>query len=108
MPYNMLHTPQTPHTPGTGDLPLLASSPSSVPNPSAATNSSYHHHHPDLSSLTSSDLPSDLNFDPESVINGEGSGQEELNVSLYTKLTNSLRERRKKIRFVKKQLVFLF
>ena len=82
MPY-ILHTPQTPHTPGTGDLPLVASSPSSVPNPNAASSSSNHHdcEPPDLSSLTSSDLPSDLNFDPESVINGEGSGQEELNVS---------------------------
>jgi len=80
MPY-ILHTPQTPHTPGTGDLPLLASSPSSVPNPNAACSSHLPEPADDLSALTSSDLPSDLNFDPESVINGEGSGQEELNVS---------------------------
>jgi len=50
----ILHTPQTPHTPGTADLP-------------------------DPTDLSSLDLPSDLNFDPESVINGVGS--EELNVS---------------------------
>lgn len=56
----MPHTPHTPHTPaGAPHTPGGgASGPPSVP----------------------SDLPSDLNFDPAAVIDGEGAGQEALNV----------------------------
>ena len=38
---------------------------------------------------THNDLSSDLNFDPEAIIDGEGQGQESLDVSLFSALNNS-------------------
>jgi len=81
------NTPHTPHTPGQQALtPAGGNGPPSVGNPCGGSSN------PDLSSGgvgsnnssiipdTTSDLPSDLNFDPEAVINGEGSGNESLNL----------------------------
>jgi hypothetical protein len=71
------HTPHTPHTPG---------GPPSVGHNNHCT-PPYHNNSSSsdnglLPDTTTSDtgLPSDLNFDPEAVINGEGSGNESLNV----------------------------
>lgn len=79
------HTPQsTPHTPGGGN-----SGPPSVPpasqestgnhNTSGSTNTTINN-----DNNTTADIPSDLNFDPAAVIDGEGTGQEALNVSTST------------------------
>lgn len=78
------HTPQsTPHTPGGGN-----SGPPSVPpasqestgnnNTSGSTNTTINN-----DNNATADIPSDLNFDPAAVIDGEGTGQEALNVSTY-------------------------
>lgn len=70
------HTPHTPHTPGQQALtPAGGNGPPSVGNPGNNCSGNNSDTIPD----TTSDLPSDLNFDPEAVINGEGN--ESLNVS---------------------------
>lgn len=87
------HTPHTPHTPHNGQVHTPAGScgPPSVgyqhnshntspPNNNNHNNSSNSECIPDTTT-SESGLPSDLNFDPEAVINGEGSGNESLNVS---------------------------
>jgi hypothetical protein len=83
----MPHTPHTPHTPqSTPHTPAGgASGPPSVPpvsqestgnhNTSGNTNTT-------ISNDSATDIPSDLNFDPAAVIDGEGTGQEALNVSI--------------------------
>ncbi|XP_014478426.1 PREDICTED: zinc finger MIZ domain-containing protein 1 [Dinoponera quadriceps] len=75
------HTPQsTPHTPGGGN-----SGPPSVPP--ASQESTGNHNTSGSTSTTinndnnaTADIPSDLNFDPAAVIDGEGTGQEALNL----------------------------
>lgn len=67
------NTPHTPHTPGQALTPAGGNGPPSVGHPGNNCGN------PDLIPDTTSDLPSDLNFDPEAVINGEGN--ESLNVS---------------------------
>ncbi|XP_035703337.1 zinc finger MIZ domain-containing protein 2 isoform X3 [Folsomia candida] len=83
------HTPQTgPHTPHT---PHSCGPPSVGPHHHTPPNNNSNNHHNNSSNsecggalpdTTTSDtgLPSDLNFDPEAVINGEGSGNESLNL----------------------------
>ncbi|KAG8200562.1 hypothetical protein JTE90_000635 [Oedothorax gibbosus] len=87
---NTPHTPHTPHTPGnSGGPPSVppppngsqagaegggASSMVSQPNSQASTNSG------DSSSLSHAPDLGDLNFDPAAVIEGEGQGQEALNL----------------------------
>ncbi|XP_022240944.1 zinc finger MIZ domain-containing protein 1-like isoform X1 [Limulus polyphemus] len=86
---NTPHTPHTPHTPGNGGPPSIPppsvgthgnsieannnNSNSNPPNsqPSSVTNDNSLSHTADLS---------DLNFDPAAVIDGEGQGQEGLNL----------------------------
>lgn len=68
------HTPHTPHTPGQALTPAGGNGPPSVGNPNNNCGGNNLDSIPD----TTSDLPSDLNFDPEAVINGEGN--ESLNV----------------------------
>ena len=99
------NTPHTPHTPGSVHAPHTpAGGPPSVGNPhhmnnNNSSNASSGNHSNSSSGATTpamnvknemssipdtttsdSGLPSDLNFDPEAVINGEGSGNESLNV----------------------------
>lgn len=74
---NTPHTPHTPHTPvGTPHTP---GGPPSVP----PNDTSNHNTSGEVTSDHSTDLPSDLNFDPAAVIDGEGTGQEALNVSNF-------------------------
>ncbi|CAG0920061.1 unnamed protein product [Notodromas monacha] len=97
---NNPHTPLTPHTPHTPHTPAQQGGPPSVPSqapgsvPSASQASSLPGALNNSSSVTSglgsadsgtgdilsSDLTSDLNFDPAAVIEGEGTGQEGLNL----------------------------
>lgn len=63
--------PHTPLTPGT----------SNVGTPVAVGTPGNHHHNSSISNNSSASGLSDLNFDPAAVINGEGQGQEGLNVS---------------------------
>lgn len=86
------HTPHTPHTPGGGGqahTPAGSGPPSVGPNhctpPGNNNNSCNNDAVPDTTS-TDLGLPSDLNFDPEAVINGEGTENETLNVRnhIYT------------------------
>lgn len=68
------HTPHTPHTPvGTPHTP---GGPPSVP----PNDTSNHNTSGEVTNDHSTDLPSDLNFDPAAVIDGEGTGQEALNL----------------------------
>lgn len=60
----MPHTPHTPHTPG-GNGP-----PSVPPTPQQDTQTS--------NNVSTDEIPSDLNFDPAAVIDGEGQDQENL------------------------------
>ncbi|XP_022250299.1 zinc finger MIZ domain-containing protein 1-like isoform X2 [Limulus polyphemus] len=90
---NTPHTPHTPHTPGTGGPPSIPPPSSVGPNGSNAevngTNSNSSNSNPansqppsvtnDNSLSHAADL-SDLNFDPAAVIDGEGQGQEGLNL----------------------------
>lgn len=72
----MPHTPHTPHTPGSAHTPGGGgATPGSSHTPGPP---SVGHH-----SLNEVDIPSDLNFDPAAVIDGEGT--DNLNVS-YTDL----------------------
>ncbi|KAK6629696.1 hypothetical protein RUM43_003514 [Polyplax serrata] len=72
---NTPHTPHTPHTPvGTPHTP---SGPPSVP-PNDISN--HNNNCGEVTSDHATDLPSDLNFDPAAVIDGEGTGQEALNL----------------------------
>jgi hypothetical protein len=81
--------PHTPLTPGSMHTPMSNSGPPSVPPPSsgqsAITSSADSMKGGSGGTLhdvtTSVDLPSDLNFDPAAVIDGEAQGQEGLNVS---------------------------
>jgi zinc finger MIZ domain-containing protein len=90
---NDLQMPHTPHTPGAvASTPGQAntpgggnSGPPSVP-PASDTNltgggPSSSGGNNSLQPLADSEIPSDLNFDPAAVIDGEGAGQEALNVS---------------------------
>lgn len=71
------NTPHTPHTPGQQALtPAGGNGPPSVGNQNTCGNHDGCNPIPDT---TSADLP-DLDFDPEAVINGEGAGNESLNV----------------------------
>jgi hypothetical protein len=84
------HTPHTPlpHTPGgSGGQVHTPGGPPSVNNNNTCSGNGNNSSN-DMGD-TSSELPSDLNFDPEAVINGEGSGNESLNVSVER---NSARE----------------
>lgn len=82
----MPHTPHTPHTPqSTPHTPAGgASGPPSVP-PASQESTGNHNTSGNTSTIinndTATDIPSDLNFDPAAVIDGEGTGQEALNVS---------------------------
>lgn len=82
----MPHTPHTPHTPqSTPHTPAGgASGPPSVP-PASQESTGNHNTSGNTSTTinndTTTDIPSDLNFDPAAVIDGEGTGQEALNVS---------------------------
>lgn len=82
----MPHTPHTPHTPqSTPHTPAGgASGPPSVP-PASQESTGNHNTSGNTSTTinndTAADIPSDLNFDPAAVIDGEGTGQEALNVS---------------------------
>lgn len=82
--HNQPHTPQTgphtPHTPGQQQGPPSVGTHCSSNN---SSNTNEGHCSSAIPDTTTSDsgLPSDLNFDPEAVINGEGSGNESLNVS---------------------------
>lgn len=75
------HTPQsTPHTPGGGN-----SGPPSVPPASQESTGNHNtsgNTNTTINNETTADIPSDLNFDPAAVIDGEGTGQEALNVSI--------------------------
>lgn len=82
------HTPQTgPHTPHTpqGNGPPSVGQNMNHCTPPNHNNSSNSECGSTLPDTTTNDtgLPSDLNFDPEAVINGEGSGNESLNVSPF-------------------------
>lgn len=71
----MPHTPHTPHTPGSAHTPGGgggAHTPGSAHTPGPPSVD----HHP----LTDVDIPSDLNFDPAAVIDGEGT--DNLNVRI--------------------------
>jgi len=75
------HTPHTPHTPGGGQVHTPGGPPSVNNNTcSSSNNHNSSNEGGGIPDTTTSDLPSDLNFDPEAVINGEGSGNESLNV----------------------------
>jgi len=94
MDLQMPHTPHTPggasaSTPGQANTPGGGNSgPPSVPpasdtsisggGPSSSSNGNN-----SLQPLAESEIPSDLNFDPAAVIDGEGAGQEALNVSQH-------------------------
>lgn len=81
----MPHTPHTPgaatgtpgqaHTPGGGN-----SGPPSVPPATDTSVSGPSSNNNSLQQPAESEIPSDLNFDPAAVIDGEGAGQEALNV----------------------------
>ncbi|XP_077268216.1 zinc finger MIZ domain-containing protein tonalli isoform X3 [Temnothorax americanus] len=81
----MPHTPHTPHTPqSTPHTPAGgASGPPSVP-PASQESTGNHNTSGNTSTTinndTATDIPSDLNFDPAAVIDGEGTGQEALNL----------------------------
>ncbi|XP_022257226.1 zinc finger MIZ domain-containing protein 1-like [Limulus polyphemus] len=88
------HTPHTPHTPGNGGPPSIPPPSTVGPNGSSVEtngiNSNSNSSNPASSQPPSvtNDNPlshaadlSDLNFDPAAVIDGEGQGQEGLNVS---------------------------
>lgn len=86
--------PHTPLTPGSTHTPIggPTGGPPSVPPPSSnattgvSTNSDGVKNNtgpPVHDATTSVDLPSDLNFDPAAVIEGEAQGQEGLNVSIF-------------------------
>lgn len=104
----MPHTPLTPgstHTPigsgggGTGGRPpslsptstgnATATSTATANGPTVNTDNSIKKENgpPVHDATTSVDLPSDLNFDPAAVIEGEAQGQEGLNVSTYLENT---------------------
>jgi hypothetical protein len=74
------HTPQsTPHTPGGGtsgppSVPPISQESTGNHNTSVNTNTG-------INNDNTADLPSDLNFDPATVIEEENAGQETLNVS---------------------------
>ncbi len=84
----MPHTPLTPgstHTPiggpknGPPSVPPVSSNSTTI---SSSTDSLKNNNGgPVHDATTSVDLPSDLNFDPAAVIDGEAQGQEGLNVS---------------------------
>lgn len=82
IPY-LLHTPQTP---GNNDVSNNMNSPPVVPNTCGSNQQGSD------SSFLASDLPPDLNFDPESVIIVEGSRQEDLNVSLFNRTLSYSKE----------------
>lgn len=72
-PAGLRHTPATPasmHPMTPTSLPMSSGVGSSGTTTSTADSLSHH------------DLPSDLNFDPAAVIDGEGNGQESLDVSI--------------------------
>lgn len=77
---NTPHTPHTPHTPSNANTPAGGNGPPSVP-PTESSTSQHNNTTTDVSNDHTSELPSDLNFDPAAVIDGEGTGQEALNVS---------------------------
>ena len=78
--------PHTPLTPGNMHTPLGGSNsgPPSVPPPTSSGQSAITSSADSMKSgpATTVDLPSDLNFDPAAVIDGEAQGQEGLNVSI--------------------------
>lgn len=80
----MPHTPHTPHTPqSTPHTPAGgASGPPSVPPASQESTGNHNTSGNTINNDTAADIPSDLNFDPAAVIDGEGTGQEALNVSI--------------------------
>lgn len=82
----MPHTPHTPHTPqSTPHTPAGgASGPPSVPPASQESTGNHNTSgNTNINNDTATDIPSDLNFDPAAVIDGEGTGQEALNVSIF-------------------------
>lgn len=91
----MPHTPHTPHTPqSTPHTPAGgASGPPSVP-PASQESTGNHNTSGNTSTTinndTAADIPSDLNFDPAAVIDGEGTGQEALNVSASWQITRRI------------------
>lgn len=101
--------PHTPLTPGSTHTPLGGPNggPPSVPPSTNSTTISNNadsiknnSNAPVHDATTSVDLPSDLNFDPAAVIDGEAQGQEGLNVSsmLTTLWTTQKLEEEGKIR----------
>ena len=83
----MPHTPHTPHTPqSTPHTPAGgASGPPSVPSVSQESTGNHNtsgNTNTTINNDSTTDIPSDLNFDPAAVIDGEGTGQEALNVSI--------------------------
>lgn len=81
----MPHTPHTPHTPqSTPHTPAGgASGPPSVPPASQESTGNHNTSgNTNINNDSATDIPSDLNFDPAAVIDGEGTGQEALNVSI--------------------------
>ncbi|XP_029158150.1 zinc finger MIZ domain-containing protein 1 isoform X4 [Nylanderia fulva] len=79
----MPHTPHTPHTPqSTPHTPAGgASGPPSVPPASQESTGNHNTSgNTNINNDTATDIPSDLNFDPAAVIDGEGTGQEGLNL----------------------------
>ena len=94
--------PHTPLTPGSMHTHIGGSSsgPPSVPPPptvqSAITSSADSMKSgsgaPVLDLTASVDLPSDLNFDPAAVIDGEAQGQEGLNVSILLQSHGSVED----------------
>lgn len=85
----MPHTPLTPgstHTPiggpngGSPNVPPVSSNSTTITSSTDSLKNSTGA--PVHDATTSVDLPSDLNFDPAAVIDGEAQGQEGLNVSI--------------------------
>ncbi|KMQ95744.1 zinc finger miz domain-containing protein 1 [Lasius niger] len=79
----MPHTPHTPHTPqSTPHTPAGgASGPPSVPPASQESTGNHNTSgNTNINNDSATDIPSDLNFDPAAVIDGEGTGQEGLNL----------------------------
>lgn len=86
----MPHTPHTPHTPqSTPHTPAGgANGPPSVPPVSQESTGNHNTSGNTTTTInndSATDIPSDLNFDPAAVIDGEGTGQEALNVSISFK-----------------------
>lgn len=75
----MPQTPRAPHTPSGAN-----SGPPSVPPPSQEPTGSHNASGNTSTNINTdtAEIPSDLNFDPAAVIDGEGTGQEALNVSI--------------------------